>query len=475
MGNPKGFMEVGRKTAGYRLIEERIGDYSEVEQVLDQKDRQLQASRCMDCGVPFCHWGCPVSSKIPEWQDEMYQGNWKEAKSILTSTNAFPEFTGRVCPAPCEKSCTLNINEEPVTIRENEVATIEKAFAEGDVVPNPPEKRSGKKVAVIGSGPAGLSAAERLNAWGHNVVVFERDETAGGLLRYGIPDFKLNKKVIDRRIKILEAEGIEFKYNTEVGTTVKGADILKDFDAVVLAIGAMAPRDLPIEGRDLEGVNFAMDFLTQQNRVNAGAKFSDEERILATGKNVLVIGGGDTGSDCVGTSIRQKAESVRQIEIMPKPPKKRAYGNPWPYWPNTLRTSSSHEEGCEREWSLATKRFVGENGKLTGAEVVQVRWDKDISGKWNMSEMEGTKRVIDCELVTLSMGFVHCVHEGLVTELGLELDGRGNIKIDEKYQTSNEKVFTAGDAASGASLVVRAINAGREAALATHYSITKKA
>ncbi len=473
MANPKGFMEVDRIEAGYRPVEERVGDFSEVEQILNEKDRRLQASRCMDCGVPFCHWGCPVNSKIPEWQDQLYKGENKDALTILTSTNAFPEFTGRVCPAPCEKSCTLNIHETPVTIRENECATIEQAFDKGLVVANPPKTRTGKKIAVVGSGPAGLSAAERLNAWGHNVVVFERDDAVGGLLRYGIPDFKLSKKIIDRRVKILEEEGIEFKTNTEVGTDVKGAEILKEFDAVVLAIGAMKPRDLPVEGRENGGVYYAMDFLKQQNKVVSGQEISDADRILATDKNVLVIGGGDTGSDCVGTSVRQKAASVRQIEIMPKPPVKRAFGNPWPYWPNTLRTSSSHKEGCEREWNLATKRFIHEDGKLVGAEVVSVEWNKDLDGKWSMKEMPNSNRVIDCELVLLSMGFVHCVHEGLVQELGLELDGRGNLKVGEDFATSAENVFAAGDSHSGASLVVRAIRNGRDCAFNVHKKVMK--
>ncbi|MCW3804427.1 glutamate synthase subunit beta [Plebeiibacterium marinum] len=464
MGNPRGFLEVSRKDSGNRPINERIDDYGEVEQTLNEEDRVLQASRCMDCGIPFCHWACPVGSKIPEWQDAVYKGDWKLASDILHSTNSFPEFTGRICPNPCEKSCVLAIHKEAVTIRENECSVVEKAFAEGYVQPRIPQNRTGKKVAVIGGGPAGLSAADLLNQMGHSVTVFEKDEAVGGLLRFGIPDFKLNKKVIDRRVDIFEQEGITFKYNTYVGFDVKGEQILKDFDAVVLAIGAMKPRDLPVEGRDLKGVHFAMEFLTQQNRVNRGNKLNGVERIEATGKNVLVIGGGDTGSDCVGTSNRQKAKSVTQIEILPKPPVDRAAGNPWPYWPNVLKTSTSHEEGCERFWSVSTRKFIGSGGKLKQVELVDVEWTKDDKGAWKMNEKEGSERIIDVDLVFLSMGFVHCVHEGLVQELGLELDQRGNLKIDNAFTTSNNKVFAAGDAHNGASLVVTAIAKGREAA-----------
>lgn len=474
MANPKGFMEVDRLVAGYRPIQERIEDFSEVEQVLNEKDRKLQASRCMDCGVPFCHWGCPVSSKIPEWQDELYKGNAKDALAVLTSTNAFPEFTGRVCPAPCEKSCTLNIHETPVTIRENECATIDQAFNAGLVVPNPPKTRTDKKIAVIGSGPAGMSAAERLNAWGHNVTVFEKDEAVGGLLRFGIPDFKLSKKIVERRVQILREEGIVFKTNTDVGADISGSEIMKEYDAVVLAIGAMKPRDLPVPGRNDGNVHYAMEFLRQQNKVVSGQKIDEKTRLLATGKNVLVIGGGDTGSDCVGTSIRQKAKSVRQIEILPKPPEKRAFGNPWPYWPNTLRTSSSHQEGCEREWSLATKKFIHKEGALVGAEVVSVEWKKDIKGAWVMNEVPGSNRIIECELVLLSMGFLSCVHEGLVEELGVEKDGRGNIKVNDAFVSSDSKVFAAGDSHLGASLVVRAIRSGRDCAYNVHKFITQK-
>lgn len=451
-----------RKESGSRPVIERVDDYGEVEQVLNDEDRKLQASRCMDCGIPFCHWACPVGSKIPEWQDAVYKGDFELAYKVLHSTNSFPEFTGRVCPAPCEKSCVLAIHEEAVTIRENEAATVEKAFELGYVVPRIPKKRTGKKVAVIGSGPAGLSAADMLNQAGHSVTVFERDDAVGGLLRYGIPDFKLNKKVIDRRIQIFEAEGIEFRTNVLVGETISGKEILDQFDAVVLAIGAMKPRDLSVEGRDLAGVYFAMEYLKQQNKVNRGVIFNGE-RIDAKDKRVLVIGGGDTGSDCVGTANRQKAQWVGQIEILPKPPVKRQHGNPWPFWPHVLKTSTSHEEGCERMWSLATRRFTGEKGHVTGVEVVEVEWVKE-EGRMVMKEKEGTLRVIPADLVLLSMGFVHPVHEGLISELGLDLDQRGNIKIEKNYSTSVKGVFAAGDAANGASLVVTAIAKGREAA-----------
>lgn len=461
MGDPKGFMTVPRKDAGYRPLNDRIHDYGEVEQTLNEKDRALQASRCMDCGIPFCHWGCPVGSKIPEWQDAIYRGRKDEAYFILHSTNSFPEITGRICPAPCEKSCVLAIHDEAVTIRENECATVEQAFDAGIIKANPPKLRTGKKVAVIGSGPAGLSAADLLNRAGHLVTVFEKNDAIGGLLRYGIPDFKLSKSVIDRRLELFVDEGIIFKTNVNVGVDILKEDLLSEFDAVLLAVGAEQPRDLPIEGRDLDGVHFAMDFLTQQNKKVSGKLNNEEIRILAKDKNVLVIGGGDTGSDCVGTSIRQKAKSVTQIEILPKPAEKREDNNPWPYWPNTLRTSSSHQEGCERRWSLSTKRFIGENGKLKQAEIVQVEWIKDENGRYNMKEVPGTTEIIDVELALLSMGFTQPVHVGLLDALGVEYDQRGNVKVNGQKQSSVAKIFAAGDAEKGASLVVHAIEAGK--------------
>ncbi len=472
MGNPKGFIEIERKEGGYRPVNERVFDYGEVEQTLNEKDRVDQASRCMDCGVPFCHWACPVGSKMPEWQDAVYHGKWDEAYQILTSTNSFPEFTGRVCPALCEKSCVLAIHEEAVTIRENECAVVEKAFELNLVSPRIPEYRSGKKIAVIGSGPAGLSVADLLNQAGHSVTVFEQDNAVGGLLRYGIPDFKLNKAVIDRRIELFKQEGIEFKLSTKVGFDVKAEDLLRDYDVICLACGAMEARDLKAEGRELKGIHFAMDFLKQQNKIIRGEEIGTDIRIHAKDKKVLVIGGGDTGSDCVGTSIRQKAQSVTQIEILPKPPVKRTEDNPWPFWPNTLRTSSSHLEGCDRRWGLATRRFIGENGHITGVEVVQVEWTGQ-NGQMTMKEIPGTEEIIEADLVLLSMGFVSPVHSGLLDNLGIEYDQRGNVKSIDN-QTTIDKVFAAGDVTRGASLVVHAIRSGRDAAMKIHEFIGDK-
>jgi glutamate synthase (NADPH/NADH) small chain len=464
MADPRGFIKIKKKPAGNRPIHERIDDYSEVEQVLNSEDRQLQAQRCMDCGIPFCHWGCPVDNLIPEWNDLLYRGDWKGASERLHFTNNFPEFTGRICPAPCEHSCVLNIEGEPVTIRENEAAIAEKAFAEGYIKPNPPKVRTGKKVAIIGSGPAGMAAADQLNKAGHSVTLFEKDRKVGGLLRYGIPDFKLNKHTIDRRMKILMAEGIEVKTETEVGKDISGTELLKKYDALCLTIGAMQPRDLEIEGRELDGIHFAMDFLTQQNRVNDGAYVAYDNRITAEARHVLVIGGGDTGSDCVGTAIRQGAKSVTQIEILPKPPEKRASDNPWPYYAKTLKTSTSHEEGCNRRWSLSTLKFHGMQQRVTHAEVQEVAWERGVNGNYTMKPVKGTKEKIEADLILLAMGFVHPVIEGLVTELKVSLNGRKNIDIDHSMATSVKKIFAAGDAATGASLVVTAIASGRRAA-----------
>ena len=464
MGNPKGFIEVKRKEAGNRPIKERITDFGEVEQTLNKEDRILQASRCMDCGVPFCHWACPVSSKIPEWQDAIYKKDWEEAAKVLQSTNDFPEFTGRVCPAPCEKSCVLSINDDAVTIRENEAATIERAFEYGFIKPFIPPKRTSKKVAVIGSGPAGLSVATRLNRMGHKVTLFEKDEKIGGLLRFGIPDFKLNKGIIDRRLAVLEKEGLKFVTNTFVGKDLPADKLLKDFDAICLAVGAMKPRDLEVPGRELIGVHFAMDYLSQQNRIFSGTYIPESERINAEGKNVIVIGGGDTGSDCVGTAIRQKAKSVKQIEILSQPPAKRDESNPWPYWPITLKTSTSHEEGCERFWSLETKKISGENGKVNQIELNEVKWEKASDGRITKSLASKKAIIFEADLIFLAMGFTQPVHEGLLNELQLSYDQRGNVVIDKNFQTSNPKVFAVGDTVLGASLVVRAIASGRDAA-----------
>ncbi len=474
MGDPKGFIKVARKEGGYRALAERIDDYSEVEQTLPDADRQLQASRCMDCGVPFCHWACPLGNKTPEWQDAAWRGDWETAYGILNSTSNFPEFTGRICPALCEKSCVLAIDNEAVTIRENECSVAEHAFNLGIVKPRIPAKRTGKKVAIIGGGPAGLAAADMLNQAGHSVTIFEKNNAIGGLLRYGIPDFKLNKKVIDRRLAILQAEGVNFKTNAEVGVNYKLEKLRKEFDSIVVTIGAGRPRDLNVEGRELEGVHFALEFLQQQNHVNRGDVVKESDRIVATGKPVLVIGGGDTGSDCVGTSNRQKARSVMQIEIMPKPSETRMPGNPWPYWPTVLKTTSSHKEGCDRRWCLSTKRFIGEGGKVKKVELVEVEWKKDGNGRWVMEERPDTAYTVDAELVLLCMGFLSPVHEGLVNELGVEFDARGNIKVDGNGMTSVEGVFAAGDAATGASLVVRAIARGRDTARGVHEWLMRK-
>ncbi len=463
MADPNGFLKIKRKEAGNRPLNERVNDFSEVEQILNSEDRKLQASRCMDCGIPFCHWSCPVDNLIPEWNDLLYKGDWKGAYMRLAATNNFPEFTGRICPASCEHACVLNINEEPVTIRENEVAIVEKAFAEGYVKPEPPKKRSGKTVAVIGSGPAGMAAADLLNKAGHTVTLFEKDEKAGGLLRFGIPDFKLSKAVIDRRLNLMIAEGVVVKTGINIGKDISAREIITQFDAICIAIGAGHPRDLPAEGRELEGVHFAMDFLGMQNRVNASLLSTSEISISAKGKKVLVIGGGDTGSDCVGTSIRQKAQSVTQIEILPKPPVTRASDNPWPYYGKVLKTSTSHEEGCERFWSLSTVRFIGSNNKVTGVEVEEVEWIKT-EGRHEMRPVAGTRRIIEAELVLLAMGFVHPVLEGLISELELELSIRKNISVNANHATSREKIFAAGDSVSGASLVVNAIASGRKVA-----------
>jgi glutamate synthase (NADPH/NADH) small chain len=404
-----------------------------------------QASRCMDCGVPFCHWSCPLGNRQSEWQDLVYRGEWRKAYENLQETDDFPEFTGRVCPALCEKGCVLNLGGEPVTIRENEVAIIEKAFTEGYVQPYIAAKKSGRQVAVIGSGPAGLSCANQLSQMGHAVTVFERDEAPGGLLRLGIPDFKLTKKIIDRRLEIMRSQGVKFVCNSLIKNFPEG------FDAVCVAIGAGIPRDLQTEGRELKGIYFALDFLKNQNRAVAARWVVDEnDPLSANGKNVLVIGGGDTGSDCVGTAIRQGAATVTQIEIMPKPPEGTNPETPWPYYPNVLKTSSSHKEGCVRRWSLATERFIGENGSVCGVEL--------------KSAENGEKEFLKTDLVLLAMGFVHPEHAGLVENLALSLDARKNIASDELQQTSATKVFVAGDAASGASLVVRAIASGRKAA-----------
>lgn len=474
MGNPKAFLTIHRKEAGYRPVSDRIRDYGEVEQTLNPEDRRLQASRCMECGVPFCHWSCPLGNKQPEWQDRLFKNDIKGAYTLLTATDDFPEFTGRVCPALCEKGCVLNKIHEPVTIRENEAAIVERAFLEGYVKPYVPKHRTCKRVAVIGSGPAGLACANQLNRRGHSVTVFEKNEAIGGLLRFGIPDFKLNKSIIDRRVALMTEEGVEFKPGVEVGKDIAVEDIVSDYDAVCIAIGAEVPRDLKVEGRDLKGVHFALELLQQQNRVNAGREISRDDRISAKGKNVLVIGGGDTGSDCVGTANRQGALSVTQIEIMPKPPEGENPATPWPYWPVVLKTSSSHDEGCNRRWLLDTRRIIGENGKVTEVEVEEVRWEKDeATGRMNLIHTGNIER-IKAELVLLAMGFTNPVQDGILKQLEVEKDARGNVKVDDKQQSSIDKVFAAGDASTGASLVVRCIASGRKAAEGIHNYLTEK-
>lgn len=439
MGNPKAFLTIPRQEAGYRPVHERITDFSQVEQTLNSHDRKLQASRCMDYGVPFCHWACPLGNKQPEFQDALYKGKWREAYEILSATNDFPEFTGRICPALCEKSCVLKLScDAPVTIRENEAAIAEAAFREGYVVPVRPE-RNGKRVAVIGAGPAGLSAACRLNAKGYSVTLFDRQPRPGGLLRYGIPNFKLDKAVIDRRMKVLEAEGIQF----EMGVTIDTQHLPDGFDAYCICTGTPQARNLDIPGRELKGIYFALDMLSQQNSILDGESFTKEALVNAKGKKVLVIGGGDTGSDCIGTSIRQGAASVTQIEIMPQPPVGHNEATPWPQWPVVLKTTSSHEEGCTRRWSLASNRFIGKNGKVCGVEVEEVEWIASPDGGRPTMKPTGKKEVIEADMVLLAMGF---------------------LKPQQPEFPAN--VFVAGDAANGASLVVRALADGRKAAQA---------
>ena len=465
MGKPTGFLELERELPKKRDPKDRINDYNEVEIGHDLKTTHTQASRCMDCGIPFCHNGCPLGNIIPEFNDAVYQHNWKLAYEILISTNNFPEFTGRICPAPCEASCVLGINKPAVAIEYIEKSIIENAFKNGYVKPRIPTARTGKKVAIVGSGPSGLAAAAQLNFAGHWVTVFERSDEIGGLLRYGIPDFKLEKEVVKRRVRLMEEEGVVFQTNANVGVNVDVAQLQEEFDVILLCGGSTIPRDLPIPGRNLKGVHFAMDFLSQQNARVSGKAITKEE-IFATDKNVFVIGGGDTGSDCVGTSNRHKAKSVSQIEIMPKPPKDRTETMPWPNWPMIMRTSTSHEEGCERSWAVVTKEFIGDDkGNLTGLKLVEVEWKKAEPGKPPFVEIPGSEKVIPCELALLAMGFLHPQHQGLLEQLGVERDERGNVNA-HRYQTSVEGVFTAGDMRRGQSLVVWAISEGREAAKA---------
>ena len=472
MAKPTGFLEFQRELPGKRDPKERIKDYKEVELAPDEAITKKQASRCMDCGIPFCHNGCPLGNIIPEFNDAVYQENWKLAYEILISTNNFPEFTGRICPAPCEASCVLGINKPAVAIEYIEKSIIEKAFELGYAKPRIPQSRTGKSVAIIGSGPSGLATAAQLNYAGHTVTVFERADEIGGLLRYGIPDFKLDKGVLNRRIQLMKEEGVEFVTNANVGVNLSLQQLQEDFTAIVLCGGSTVPRDLGIPGRNLKGVHFAMDFLGQQNKRVAGKTIQAED-IMATGKNVLVIGGGDTGSDCVGTSNRHKATSVTQIEILPQPPKGRTEGMPWPNWPTILRTSTSHEEGCDRHWSLVTKEFIGDDkGNLKALKIATIEWLAPEPGKAPaFKEVEGSEKTIPCELALLALGFLSPQHQGLLDEIGVEYDERGNVKC-HNYQTSVEGVFSAGDMRRGQSLVVWAISEGREAARAVDEYLT---
>ena len=467
MGKADGFLEYKRDVSPKRPVQERLKDYQEILKPLSAEELRKQGARCMDCGVPFCHaLGCPVFNLIPEWNDAVYRGQWRDAYERLSMTNNFPEFTGRVCPAPCETACTLAINVAPVTIEQLELAIIEKAFAEGWVKPQPPETETGKKIAVVGSGPAGLAAAQQLRRKGHQVTVFEKSPKAGGLLRYGIPDFKLEKRVLDRRLEQMKAEGVRFQTHVDAGVTVPAADLRKNFDVILLTMGAGAPRDLAVPGRELQGVHFAMDFLSLSNKAVSG-EGKTEDLISAKDKTVLVLGGGDTGSDCVGTSNRQGAKKVYQFEILPKPLDWKESWNPeWPNWPKILRTSTSHEEGCERDWAITTKKIVGgPDGKIREVYCTRVEWQFDkATGQYTMKELPGTEFVLQAELVLLAMGFVHVEHSPLLSELGVRYDARGNVAADANYMSSVPGVFAAGDTARGASLVVWAISQGRQAA-----------
>ncbi len=461
----KRFLKVYREDAPYRPVEERVNDYNEVFLIKDDGDTQVQASRCMDCGTPFCHFSCPIGNMIPEWNKAVQLGNWKEAYDILSATNNFPEFTGRICPALCEYGCVLGINDDPITIREDELAIIEKAYKEGYVKPNRPKMRTGKKVAVVGSGAAGLSVADQLNKAGHEVVVYERAKKIGGLLRYGIPDFKLDKSIIDRRQKVMEKGGIKFVTLTELRTKSDVKMLLRDYDAVCLTGGSRQPRDLKIKGRDAEGIYFAMEYLTISNQYVSGEIKSIPDELNAKGKRVVVIGGGDTGSDCIGTANRQGAISVTQLEVMPMPPKERSESMPWPSYPMLLKTTSSHKEGSERFWSVSTKEFIVENSRVKKLRCVKVEFVKE-EGKPRpvMREISGTEFEIEADLVILAIGFIHPEHDGLISNIGLELDDRGNVKTDNSYMTSVKSVFSAGDMHRGQSLVVWAISEGRRAA-----------
>jgi len=458
VGKATGFKEFTREVPVRRPVEERINDYFEVYQPFPEDKVRTQAARCMDCGIPFCHTGCPVTNIIPDWNDLVYRDDWKEAIRVLHSTNNFPEFTGRICPAPCEAACVLGINEPPVTIKLIEKTIVDRAWDEGWIHPEPPTSRTGKRVAVVGSGPAGLAATQQLNRAGHSVTLFEKADRIGGLLRYGIPDFKMEKHILDRRIEQMTAEGVQFQTKAHVGHNVPTADLRKEFDAILLTGGAESPRDLKVPGRDLKGIHFAMEFLPQQNKRNAGDDVPDQ--ILATGKSVVIIGGGDTGADCLGTCHRQKAKAVLQFEIMPMPPQERASSTPWPLWPLQLRSESSHEEGGLRDWAVGTTSFTGKNGQVKKLHAVRV------GAPPRFEAMPGTEFTVDADLVLLALGFTGPVKQGMIEEFGLELDARGNVATQGGYMTSETGIFAAGDMRRGQSLVVWAISEGRSAAKA---------
>ena len=470
MGKPTGFLEIERHDRSYDAPAERLKHYKEFVRPLPAAELREQASRCMNCGIPFCHQGCPVNNQIPDFNDLVYRDGWRAALENLQSTNNFPEFTGRICPAPCEASCTLNIEDTPVTIKTIECEIVDRGWAEGWITPQPSPRGTGKRVAVVGSGPAGLACAQQLARAGHAVTVFEKNDRIGGLLRYGIPDFKMEKHLIDRRIKQMEAEGVIFRTNFDVGVTVSVPRLLDDYHVLVMSGGAENPRDLPVPGRELDGVHFAMEFLTQQNKRNAGDPenvAAPQGTLTAKSKHVVVIGGGDTGSDCIGTSNRHGAVTVTQLEIMPRPPEKENKALSWPDWPLKLRTSSSHEEGCEREFAIATKRFVGESGRVTAIECVRLEWAPDDQGRMQMREVSGSEFELKADLVLLAMGFVGPRREGLVEQGGVELDPRGNVKANVvDYRTSAPNIFSCGDMRRGQSLVVWAIREGRQCARA---------
>ncbi len=465
MADPKGFLKYGRELPPRRSVEERKHDWIEVYLEFPDEKLQRQAARCMDCGIPFCHNGCPLGNIIPDWNDLTYRGRWREALAELHATNNFPEFTGKLCPAPCEAACVLGINQDAVAIRRIEESLGMRGWSEGWIKPEPPEVRTGKTVAIVGSGPAGMAAAQQLNRAGHTVTVFERADKVGGLLRYGIPDFKMEKWVLDRRVQQMEAEGVVFRTNTNVGADISAAELKSQFDAILLAGGSTKSRDLPVPGRDLEGIYFAMEFLPQQNKKVSGVWSEDHPQLTAEGKRVVILGGGDTGADCLGTVHRQGAAEVYQFEILSKPPSERDETMPWPFYPMLLRTSAAHEEGGKRDWSISTKHFSGEDGKLKKLHGIRVEWSApDATGRRKMEEVPGSEFEIECDLVLLALGFLHPQPEGLLTDLGVELDARGNVKSDGCYASSMPGVFACGDMRRGQSLIVWAIAEGREAA-----------